>query len=289
MKCLAKAEQAVTSAALVAFAFAGVLAVGADAGTALADSQIAVYGGWNDSFDSDITLKQPNGTNMTLHDVPWDGVSSEAPPYWGIRGTWWLANNPNWGLMFDYSHAKVVADKGAVVSVSGRRDGTAIGPTDKVGNTFQVMEFTDGLNEFFFGAQYRWPHERWTPYVGFGVGRQCRTSRSGVLASASLIPSNINWPASTLRVWSVSNTGSAPMSPPSLITNSASQSTIPTSRAADRWIPIYGRTTSFLASPTGSGLRRVRPIRRLRPAPRRSGSVKWSGECPYWDKRKRLI
>jgi lipid A oxidase len=72
--------------------------------------------------------------------------------------------------MFDYSHAKVVADKGAVVSVSGRRDGTAIGPTDKVGNTFQVMEFTDGLNEFFFGAQYRWPHERWTPYVGFGVG-----------------------------------------------------------------------------------------------------------------------
>jgi hypothetical protein len=36
MKCLAKAEQAVTSAALVAFAFAGVLAVGADAGTALA-------------------------------------------------------------------------------------------------------------------------------------------------------------------------------------------------------------------------------------------------------------
>lgn len=289
MKCLAKAEQAVTSAALVAFAFAGVLAVGADAGTALADSQIAVFGGWNDSFDSDITLKQPNGTNMTLHDVPWDGVSSEAPPYWGIRGTWWLANNPNWGLMFDYSHAKVVADKGAVVSVSGRRDGTAIGPTDKVGNTFQVMEFTDGLNEFFFGAQYRWPHERWTPYVGFGVGRQCRTSRSGVLASASLILSNINWPASTLRVWSVSNTGSAPMSPPSLTTNSASQSTIPTSRAADRWIPIYGRTTSFLASPTGSGLRRVRPIRRLRPAPRRSGSVKWSGECPYWDKRKRLI
>jgi hypothetical protein len=46
MKCLAKAEQA------------------------LADSQIAVFGGWNDSFDSDITLKQPNGTDMTLHDVP---------------------------------------------------------------------------------------------------------------------------------------------------------------------------------------------------------------------------
>jgi hypothetical protein len=86
MKCLAKAEQAVTSAFLVAFVLAGVLAVCADAGTALADSQIAVYGGWNDSLDSDITLRQPNGTNMTLHDIPWDGVSFEAPPYWGIRG-----------------------------------------------------------------------------------------------------------------------------------------------------------------------------------------------------------
>jgi len=72
--------------------------------------------------------------------------------------------------MFDYSHAKVIAEKGAVVSVSGTRDGAPVGPTDRVGNTFQVMEFTDGLNEFFFGAQYRWPHERWTPYVGFGVG-----------------------------------------------------------------------------------------------------------------------
>ena len=72
--------------------------------------------------------------------------------------------------MFDYSHAKVVSDKGAVVSVSGTRDGIPVGPTDRVGNTFQIMEFTDGLNEFFFGAQYRWPHERWTPYVGFGVG-----------------------------------------------------------------------------------------------------------------------
>ena len=34
---------------------------------------------------------------------------------------------------------------------------------------------------------------------GSGSARQCRTSRSGVLASARLILSNINWPASTLR------------------------------------------------------------------------------------------
>ena len=170
MGYLPRAERAARRALLGAIAAAGVLVLLAGAGPASAEGQIGVYGGWNESFDSDITLKQPNGTNMTLSDVPWDGVSFEAPPYWGLRATWWFANNPNWGFMFDYSHAKVVADKGAVVQVSGTRDGLPVGPTDKVGNTFQVMEFTDGLNEFFFGAQYRWQHERWTPYVGFGVG-----------------------------------------------------------------------------------------------------------------------
>jgi lipid A oxidase len=31
------------------------------------------------------------------------------------------------------------------------------------------MEFTDGLNQIFAGAMYRWQRERWTPHVGFGV------------------------------------------------------------------------------------------------------------------------
>ena len=93
---------------------------------------------------------------MTLNDVPWDGNSFGAPPYWGLRGTYWFNNAPNWGFMVDYHHAKVIADQGAVVSVSGTRDGIPVGPKDRVGNTFETMEFTDGLNELFFGGQYRW-------------------------------------------------------------------------------------------------------------------------------------
>ena len=57
-----------------------------------------------------------------------------------------------------------------MVSVSGTRDGVPVGPKDRVGNTFETMEFTDGLNELFFGGQYRWIFARWTPYVGFGAG-----------------------------------------------------------------------------------------------------------------------
>ena len=137
---------------------------------AWAEFQIGGYGGWSESFDSDIHLSQPGGTNLTLNDVPWESESFHPPPYWGLRGTYWLDSAPSWGLMVDYNHAKVIADQGAVVSASGTRDGFKIGPKDRVGNTFETMEFTDGINEIFFGGQYRWMFERWTPYVGVGVG-----------------------------------------------------------------------------------------------------------------------
>jgi lipid A oxidase len=75
------------------------LAMALGASPALAESQISLYGGWNGSFNSDIHLIQPGGTNMTLKDVPWDGDSFGAPPYWGLRGTYWLNSAPNWGLM----------------------------------------------------------------------------------------------------------------------------------------------------------------------------------------------
>jgi lipid A oxidase len=151
-------------------AAAAIVALACAASPAHAEMQIGVYGGWNGSFDSDIHLIQPSGTNMTLNDVPWDGDSFAAPPYWGLRGTYWFNNAPNWGFMIDYHHAKVIAEQSAVVSVSGTRDGIPVGPKDRVGNTFETMEFTDGLNELFFGGQYRWILARWTPYVGLGVG-----------------------------------------------------------------------------------------------------------------------
>src|SRR5262245_19247719 len=97
-------EMATHKAVLMAAALA-VSAVGIGVRPAHAEVQIGVYGGWNQSFDSDIDLDQPGGTNLTLSDVPWDGDSFGAPPYWGVRGTYWLDNAPNWGLMVDYNHA----------------------------------------------------------------------------------------------------------------------------------------------------------------------------------------
>jgi hypothetical protein len=125
------------------------LALSFAARPATAEFQIGVYGGVSESFDSDASLVQPNGT---------------------IHGFYWLNINPSWGLMVDYSRAKIYGDLGSTVEVSGTRDGAAMNGSDVVSNTFDILEFTDGLNEIYFGVIYHWQHERWTPYVGLGVG-----------------------------------------------------------------------------------------------------------------------
>ena len=58
------------------------------ASPAVAESQIGLYGGWNGSFDSDIHLSQPNGTNMTLNDVPWDGTDGLNEIFLGGQYRW---------------------------------------------------------------------------------------------------------------------------------------------------------------------------------------------------------
>lgn len=162
--------RAVRPAWFGAFSAMSALAVALGGTPASAEVQLGVYGGISESFDSDVTLKQPNGTNLTFYDMPWDGKSFVAPPYWGARGIYWFDASPNWGVMVDYNHAKIYSDLGASVKVSGTRNGTPVNGKDQVSNTFTTLEFTDGLNEIYLGGMYRWQHERWTPYVGFGAG-----------------------------------------------------------------------------------------------------------------------
>jgi lipid A oxidase len=155
---------------LGAFAALSVLALVCGSAPASAEFQIGIYGGISESFDSDVTLVQPNGTNLKLYDVPWEGKSFVSPPYWGARGIYWFDAHPNWGIMIDYNHAKIYSDLGATVKVSGTRNGVPLNGKDRVNNTFDILEFTDGLNEIYLGGTYRWQHLRWTPYAGFGVG-----------------------------------------------------------------------------------------------------------------------
>lgn len=119
---------------------------------ASAEFQISAYGGANTANNSDVTINSPlvSGT----YDVDWYGDSFQMPPYWGVRGTWWLDafQLSNWGIAFDYTHSKVKA--GNLGSIP-----------------FTHLEFTDGLNEFTLNALYRMPlNDRFTVYAGAGAG-----------------------------------------------------------------------------------------------------------------------
>jgi lipid A oxidase len=122
---------------------------------ALAEMQISVYGGANWNFDSDVKLR---GSTIGNDDrsVSWDGGGFEAPPYWGVRGTYWLSKSSPWGFAIDYTHQKASAN------IDFAND-----------QVFDRLEFTDGNNLLIFEVLHRFnPMMNGTlvPYVGAGVG-----------------------------------------------------------------------------------------------------------------------
>ena len=122
---------------------------------AAAEFQFSIYGGANAVSDSDATLDL--GGVSTEYDIEWSGDSFEMPPYWGLRGTYWMSDfgRPNWGVGLDFTHAKAVADLDDPI----------------VGATFDRLEFTNGINSVTLNGLYRAPlNDRFTLYGGAGVG-----------------------------------------------------------------------------------------------------------------------
>jgi lipid A oxidase len=122
---------------------------------AKAEFQISAYGGFNTADSSDMTFHSPlvNGKFF----VDWFGDSDEMPPYWGVRGTWWLNdfNLPHFGLAVDLTHAKAKADLSDPL----------------VGSSFEHLEFTNGLNTLTLNGLYRMPvNKRFSLYGGVGAG-----------------------------------------------------------------------------------------------------------------------
>ena len=106
----------------------GLFALLASSTAAFADPTLSVYGGWQTAPHSGVDVT--DGTHFT---AGWDGKSFDMPPYWGVRGTWWLDEwgYSDFGIALDYSHSKVYA-----------RESTL----NKTGWTH--FEFTDGLHQF---------------------------------------------------------------------------------------------------------------------------------------------
>lgn len=82
--------------------------------------------------------------------VKWLGKSFEAPPYYGLRATWWKSDT--WGFGVEVNHAKVYSENKAALG-------------------YDVLEFTDGINLITANVFRRFPNAgRFTPYVGGGLG-----------------------------------------------------------------------------------------------------------------------
>jgi lipid A oxidase len=125
------------------------------AAPAHAEWQGWVYGGQTFTHDGYVHYYPTSGPEDTIP-VSWDGKGFTMPIYYGVRLTRWFDSNPAWGVQVDFNHIKTYADL----------DGT------EAGDTFDTLEFTDGLNIATIDAVYRWQnlYNGLTPYVGAGVG-----------------------------------------------------------------------------------------------------------------------
>jgi lipid A oxidase len=119
-----------------------------------AEVQIQVYGGVNGNFSSDVSY---HGSFSDTRSVDWEGKPFEMPPYWGVRGIYWLQSMPGWGVGVEFTHAKAYA----------KLNGTSAGAL------YDTLEFTDGNNILTGNILYRftpWNFYNIRPYAGFGIG-----------------------------------------------------------------------------------------------------------------------
>ena len=153
----------------------GVLAL---ASLARAEVELSIFTGVALSQDSDLDLHQTGGTDLTFHDVSFEGRDFETPPYYGARGLWFSSDDSHWGFGAEFFHMKMYAKMGDTVRVTGRRNGTSVDDNERISDTIESFSLSHGLNYALGDIVYRWmPGQRGqdflghlTPYAGFGLG-----------------------------------------------------------------------------------------------------------------------
>src|SRR6478735_2552208 len=74
-----------------------------------AEVQFSIFTGVAISQDSDLELHQHGGTDLTFHDVSFEGRDFETPPYYGIRALWFPSQTSHWGFGAEFFHMKMYA------------------------------------------------------------------------------------------------------------------------------------------------------------------------------------
>jgi lipid A oxidase len=164
-----------TSRAQNSLRLAGLIAVGVlmtvqVTGTR-AETTISVTTGSAWTADSDVRLQTPGGTDLNYQDVSWSTKPFEMPPYYSFRTTRWLNRYPGWGVAFDFTHAKMYSDLEQTVPVTGLRAGIPVAGSERLGDTYDTLEFTDGHNLLTLNLMRRWrAGDNANVYLGAGAG-----------------------------------------------------------------------------------------------------------------------
>src|SRR5215471_8543273 len=103
--------------------FLALIAGFAIASSVRAEVELSIFTGVALSQDSDLELHQRGDTDLTFHDVSFEGRDFETPPYYGIRGLWFPSETSHWGFGAEFFHMKMYADTDDTVQVNGRRGG----------------------------------------------------------------------------------------------------------------------------------------------------------------------
>lgn len=143
---------------------------------------VAGYAGFPYYHRSDVHMTRPNGTDLTLKQLGWDGDALYFPIDGGIRSMeWWHSV----GFMVDFLHNKAIArlGKGAhgrklanpvieEVEAEGTLNGKPAPPRIKLTDVWERFEFTHGHNMLFFTGLLRPGNitPRIRPYFGVGAG-----------------------------------------------------------------------------------------------------------------------
>src|SRR2546427_1596993 len=89
------------------------------AGTAAkAEFVASLFGGMALTENNDLRLKQSGGTDLTFHNVSYEGKDFQSPIYYGARLTYFLSPNSHWGFGLEFFHAKLYLDAGDTVRVT---------------------------------------------------------------------------------------------------------------------------------------------------------------------------
>ena len=146
--------------------------------SAHAEVEFSIFTGVALTQDSDLDLHQAGGTDLTFHDVSFEGRDFETPPYYGIRALWFPSEASHWGFGAEFFHMKIYAETGDTVRVTGRRAGVPVNDDERIDNTIEQFSLSHGLNYALGDIVYRWmPGRRGedflghlTPYAGVGLG-----------------------------------------------------------------------------------------------------------------------